>query len=81
MGKIDIKHTKDAKMEVGTEVRFFKFSMDNLLIMTMFIGVLTLLLMFLMPNYWTEVFFSYMGSFVTLVVLYIKYGANKIKNQ
>ena len=37
--------------------------------------------MFLMPNYWTEVFFSYMGSFVTLVVLYIKYGANKIKNQ
>ena len=58
-----------------------KFSMDNLLIMTMFIGVLTLLLMFLMPNYWTEVFFSYMGSFVTLVVLYIKYGTNKIKNQ
>lgn len=76
MGKIDIKHTKDAKMEVGTEVRFFKFSMDNLLILTMFIAVLTLLLMFLMPNYWTEVFFSYMGSFVTLVVLYIKYGNN-----
>jgi hypothetical protein len=66
----------DAKMEVGTEVRFFKFSMNNLLMLTMFIAVLTLLLMFLMPNYWTEVFCSYMGSFVTLVVLYIKYGTN-----
>ncbi len=66
----------DAKMEIGTEVRFFSFSMEKLLMTTMFIAVLTLLLMFLMPNYWTEVFCSYMGSFVTLVVLYIKYGTN-----
>ena len=76
-----MKHQKEAEMEVGKEVRVFKFSMDNLLIMTMFIGVLTLLLMFLMPKQWTDVFCSYMGSFVTLVVLYIKYGTNKIKNQ
>ena len=66
----------DAKMELGTQVQFFSFDLNDLWRYTIFLAVLTLLFIFLIPNHLTEVFSCYMGSFITLVVFYIKNGTN-----
>lgn len=66
----------DAKMELGTDVQFFTYSLSDLCLYTSLLAVLTILLMILIPNHWTEVFCAYIGSFVTLVVSYIKFGTN-----
>ena len=66
----------DAKMELGTQVQFFSFTLTQLCSYTMFLAFLTLPLLFLIPTYYTEVLSLYSGSFVTMVVFYIKFGTN-----
>jgi len=66
----------DAKLELGTTVQFFSFNLDDVCIINAFIGALIALLAFLIPNYLTELFSFYMGSFVTLIVFYLKFGTN-----
>ncbi len=66
----------DAKMELGTQVQFFSFSLSQLCTYTMVLAFLTLLLLFLIPTYFSEVLCLYGGSFITMVVFYIKYGTN-----
>lgn len=66
----------DAKMELGTEVQFFSFDQSDLYLYTIILGIITIFFMFLIPNYWTEIFFLYLGSFVTMLLFYIKYGTN-----
>ena len=66
----------DAKLELGTQVQFFSFTLTNLCTYTMVLAFLTLLLLFLIPTYYTEVLSFYTGSFVTMVVFYIINGTN-----
>ena len=66
----------DAKMELGTQVQFFSFTLTQLCSYTMVLAFLTILLLFLIPTYYSEVLCLYSGSFVTMVVFYIKYGTN-----
>ena len=66
----------DAKMELGTQVQFFSFTLTQLCTYTMVLAFLTLLLLFLIPTYLTEVLSLYTGSFVTMVVFYIINGTN-----
>ena len=66
----------DAKLELGTQVQFFSFTLTQLCTYTMVLAFLTLLLLFLIPTYYTEVLSLYTGSFVTMVVFYIINGTN-----
>ena len=66
----------DAKMELGTQVQFFSFTLTQLCTYTMVLAFLTLLLLFLIPTYYTEILSLYTGSFVTMVVFYIINGTN-----
>lgn len=66
----------DAKLELGTEVQFFSFSLTKLCNYTMVLAFLTLLLLFFIPTYYTEVLSLYTGSFITMLVFYIKYGTD-----
>ena len=66
----------DAKMELGTQVQFFSFTLTQLCTYTMVLAFLTILLLFLIPTYYTEVLSLYTGSFVTMVVFYIINGTN-----
>ncbi len=66
----------DAKLELGTEVQFFSFSLTKLCSYTMVLAFLTLLLLFFIPTYLTEILSLYTGSFITMLVFYIKYGTN-----
>jgi hypothetical protein len=66
----------DAKMELGTQVQFFSFTLTQLCTYTMVLAFLTLILLFLIPTYYTEVLSLYTGSFVTMVVFYIINGTN-----
>ena len=66
----------DAKLELGTQVQFFSFTLTQLCSYLMVLAFLTLLLLNLMPTYYTEVLSLYTGSFITMVVFYIIYGTN-----
>jgi len=66
----------DAKMELGTQVQFFSFTLTQLCAYTMVLAFLTILLLFLIPTYYSEVLSLYSGSFITMVIFYIKYGTN-----
>ena len=66
----------DAKMELGTQVQFFSFSLTKLCTYTMVLAFLTLLLLNFIPTYYSEVLSLYGGSFITMVVFYIIYGTN-----
>jgi hypothetical protein len=66
----------DAKMELGTQVQFFSFTLTQLCTYTMVLAFLTILLLNFIPTYYTEVLSLYSGSFITMVVFYIKYGTN-----
>ena len=66
----------DAKLELGTQVQFFSFTLTQLCTYTMVLAFLTILLLFLIPTYFTEVLSLYTGSFITMVVFYIINGTN-----
>ncbi len=66
----------DAKMELGTQVQFFSFTLTQLCTYTMVLAFLTILLLFFIPTYYTEVLSLYSGSFITMLVFYIIYGTN-----
>ena len=66
----------DAKMELGTQVQFFSFTLTQLCTYTMVLAFLTLILLFLIPTYFSEVLCLYSGSFITMVVFYIINGTN-----
>ena len=66
----------DAKMELGTQVQFFSFTLTHLCTYTMVLAFLTILLLNFIPKYFSEVLCLYSGSFITMVVFYIKYGTN-----
>ena len=66
----------DAKMELGTQVQFFSFTLTQLCTYTMVLAFLTMLLLFLIPSYFSEVLCLYSGSFITMVVFYIINGTN-----
>ena len=66
----------DAKMELGTQVQFFSFTLTQLCTYTMVLAFLTILLLFLIPTYYTEVLSLYTGSFLTMLVFYVINGTN-----
>lgn len=66
----------DAKMELGTEVQFFSYTLTDLCTYSVILGFLTVLLLNLIPIYYTEVLSLYSGSFITLIIFYIKWGTN-----
>jgi len=66
----------DAKLELGTQVQFFSFTLTQLCSYLMVLALLTILLLNLIPTYQSEVLSLYTGSFITMVILYIKWGTN-----
>ena len=66
----------DAKMELGTEVQFFSYTLTDLCTYSVILGFLTVLLLNLIPTYYTEVLSLYSGSFITSIIFYIKWGTN-----
>lgn len=66
----------DAKLELGTQVQFFSYTLTQLCTYLMVLAFVTILLLNLIPTYYTEVLSLYSGSFITMVVFYIKFGTN-----
>ena len=66
----------DANMELGTKVQFFSYTLTDLCTYSVILGFLTVLLLNLIPTYYTEVLSLYSGSFITLIIFYIKWGTN-----
>ena len=78
MKKKDLHQQKflDAKLELGTQVQFFSYTLTQLCTYLMVLAFVTILLLNLIPTYYTEVLSLYSGSFITMVVFYIKFGTN-----
>ena len=66
----------DAKMELGTQVQFFSFTLTQLCTYLMILAFLTTFLMYLIPTYQSEIISLYTGSFITFIIFYIKWGTN-----
>jgi len=66
----------DAKLELGTQVQFFSYTLTQLCTYLMVLAFVTILLLNLIPTYQSEVLSLYTGSFITMVILYIKWGTN-----
>ena len=66
----------DAKLELGTQVQFFSFTLTQLCSYLMVLAIITVLLYNLIPTYYSEILSLYTGSFITFVIFYIKWGTN-----
>ena len=66
----------DAKLELGTQVQFFSFTLTQLCSYLMVLAIITVLLYNLIPTYYSEILSLYTSSFITFVIFYIKWGTN-----
>ena len=66
----------DAKLELGTQVQFFSFTLTQLCSYLMVLAIITVLLYNLIPTFYSEILSLYTGSFITFVIFYIKWGTN-----
>ena len=66
----------DAQLELGTQVQFFSFTLTQLCSYSMVLAIITVLLLNLIPTYYSEILSLYTGSFITFVIFYIKWGTN-----
>ena len=66
----------DAKKSLGPLVQLFAFTFTSFMLYLLFLGLLTVLLVYLIPGHESEMFSAYMGSFFTFSFIYIKFGTN-----
>ena len=66
-----------AKLELGTHVQFFEFNMDDYLTFNTILGLIVALLLIFIPIPLDYVLSAYTGSFITLLLFYIKFGTNE----
>ena len=65
-----------AKIEIGTQVQFFDFNMDDYLTFNSLLGLVVALLLIFSPIPLDYILSAYTGSFITLLIFYIKFGTN-----
>lgn len=65
-----------AKIEIGTQVQFFEFDMDDYLTFNAVLGLLVAILLMFAPMPLDYILSAYTGSFITLLIFYIKFGTN-----
>ena len=66
-----------AKLELGTQVQFFEFDMDDYLTFNSLLGLVVALLLIFSPIPLDTILSAYTGSFITLLIFYIKFGTNE----
>lgn len=70
------EYLDDAKLELGTEVQFFKFGLDDVCIISMVIAFITLILIYFTPINIDLIIGGFSGAFLLLLCFYIKVGTN-----
>ncbi len=66
----------EAKLELGTDVQFFKFGLDDVAYISIFIGIITMLLIFITPINLDLIIGGFTGAYLLLIFFYIKVGTN-----
>jgi hypothetical protein len=67
------------KMDLGTQVQFFEFSFDDMVLSSMIPAIITALLYWLTSIDATLLFAMYGASWLTMFVFYLIYGTNNSK--
>ena len=67
------------KMDLGTQVQFFEFSFDDMVLSSMIPAIITALLYWLTSIDATLLFAMYGSSWLTMFVFYLIYGTNNSK--
>lgn len=67
------------KMDLGTQVQFFEFSFDDMVLSSMIPAIITALLYWLTPIDATLLFAMYGSSWLTMFIFYLIYGTNNSK--
>lgn len=67
------------KMDLGTQVQFFEFSFDDMVLSSMIPAFITALLYWLTSIDATLLFAMYGASWLTMFVFYLIYGTNNSK--
>ncbi len=65
-----------ARLEVGTEVQLFEFSLDKAILYNLIMGAITGFIVLAWPQTANYIGCGYLGAFVLLTFFYIKYGTN-----
>ena len=63
-----------ARFELGTQVQFFEYTLDDVVQFNTILGGLVALIFFFTETYATELFFAYIGAFAMTIVFYLKFG-------
>ena len=64
------------KFDLGTQVQFFQFSFDDMILSSMIPAIITALLYWLTTIDATLLFAMYGSSWLTILIFYIIYGTN-----
>lgn len=64
------------KFDLGTQVQFFQFSFDDMILSSMIPAIITALLYWLTTIDATLLFAMYGSSLLTILIFYIIYGTN-----
>lgn len=67
------------KMDLGTQVQFFEFSFDDMVLSSMIPAIITALLYWLTSIDATLLFAMYGSSWLTMFIFYLIYGTNNSK--
>ncbi len=67
------------KLDLGTQVQFFEFSFDDMVLSSMIPAIITALLYWLTSIDATLLFAMYGASWLTMFVFYLIYGTNNSK--
>lgn len=65
-----------AKLELGTEVQFFKFNFDDVCIYTTIMALITMILYYFTPILIDLIIGGFSGAFLLLLFFYYKIGTN-----
>lgn len=63
-----------ARLEFGTQVQFFEYTLDDVVQYNTILGGLAALIFFLTDSYATELFFAYIGAITMTIIFYFKFG-------
>jgi len=70
------EYLDEARFELGTEVQFFKFGLEEVISILIALGLITIGLFYLTPISIDIILGGFFGAFLLLLYFYIKIGTN-----
>lgn len=68
------KFVDKARLEFGTQVQFFEYTLDDVVQYNTILGGLIALFCFFTNTYPMELFYIYLGAIIMTIIFYFKYG-------